>query len=333
MATVAITAGLLSWQAVQEQGWNGILIGNGASRAVWHNFAYGSLLEKAKSHEIAHPLAAADLQVFSGLETENFERVLAALATAVLVNKSYGANTEFLTAKYNAVRNALVEAVHAVHVPWALVSEDIRIGIRTELLKYRFVYSTNYDLLVYWAIMEGGAEGFKDYFWNAGMFSLSNTEVWGKPTTVLYLHGGLHLTKLVTGQTMKRTAGLMNLLDSFGTDPEGATPLFISEGSSDDKRRSIYNSDYLAFAYNEFSHHEGPLVIFGHSLGTGDGHLISAIRQQSTKRIAISIMPGEEHQIVEAKAHYIHYLPEFELFFFDAGTHPLGSPTLHIPET
>lgn len=30
---------------------NGILIGNGASRAVWHRFAYGSLLEKAKSNE------------------------------------------------------------------------------------------------------------------------------------------------------------------------------------------------------------------------------------------------------------------------------------------
>jgi len=178
--------------------------------------------------------------------------------------------------------------------------------------------------------MEGGAAGFKDYFWNAGMFSLDNTEVWDKSTVVLYLHGGLHLSKLTTGQTMKRVAGFVNLLDSFGMDQEGATPLFVSEGNSEDNRRSIYNSDYLAFAYNEFVHHKGPLLIFGHSLGAGDGHLISAIRQQSTKRIAISVMPGDEHQIVEAKAHYRHYLPELELFFFDARTHPLGSPTLQV---
>jgi len=330
MVTPAITPELLNWPELREQGWNGILIGNGASRAVWDEFAYGSLLEKAKSNQIADPLTAEDLQVFKGLGTENFERVLAALATAIVVNRSYGVDSQFLLQKYDAVRNALVEAVHAVHVPWGLGSEDILVAIRTELLNYNFVYSTNYDLLIYWAIMEGAGVGFKDYFWNAGMFSLANVEVWDKSTIVLYLHGGLHLSKLPTGQTMKRVAGLMNLLDSFGTDQEGATPLFISEGSSDDKRRSIYNSDYLAFTYNEFSHHEGPLVIFGHSLGAGDGHLISAIRQQSSKRIAISIVPGDERQIVEMKAHYTHYLPEFELLFFDASSHPLGSATLRI---
>jgi hypothetical protein len=330
MAAAAITPELLTWQELQEQGWNGILIGNGTSRAVWQKFAYGSLLEIAKSNEIEHPLTAADLRVFDELATENFERVMAALATAILVNRSYEVDAQLLATKYGDIRNALVEAVHAVHVPWALVSPEIRVGMRTELLKYNVVYSTNYDLLVYWAVMEGGATGFKDYFWNAGMFSLDNTEVWDKSTVVLYLHGGLHLSKLMTGQTMKRVAGFVNLLDSFGMDEQGATPLFVSEGTSEDKRRSIYNSDYLAFAYNEFVHHKGPLVIFGHSLGAGDGHLISAIRQQSTKRIAISVMPGDEHQIVDAKAHYIGYLPEFELLFFDARTHPLGSPTLRV---
>jgi hypothetical protein len=56
MASSAITPELLTWPELKEQGWNGLLIGNGASRAVWHRFAYGSLLEKAKSNEIAHPL-------------------------------------------------------------------------------------------------------------------------------------------------------------------------------------------------------------------------------------------------------------------------------------
>ena len=104
---------------------NGILIGNGASRAVWHRFAYGSLLEKAKSNEIAHPLTAADLRVFDGLATEDFERVLAALATAVLVNCSCEVDAQFLRTKYDGIRNALVEAVHAVHIPWALLSPDM----------------------------------------------------------------------------------------------------------------------------------------------------------------------------------------------------------------
>ncbi len=42
------------------------------------------------------------------------------------------------------------------------------------------------------------------------------------------------------------------------------------------------------------------------------------------------VLPGDDHQIVDAKAHYRRYLPEFELLFFDARTHPLGSPTLQV---
>lgn len=216
-------------------------------------------------------------------------------------------------------------------MPWVDLTDEIRIAIRTELLNYSFVYSTNYDLLIYWAIMQEAGAGFKDYFWNEGGFLLSNVDVWEKCTKVLYLHGGLHLSKLLTGQAKKRVAGLSNLLDTFGTDQDGSTPLFISEGTSDDKLRSIFSSDYLSFAYNQFLQHEGQLVIFGSSLGVGDGHLISAIRHHASRKIAVSVMPGNGQSIIDAKAHYRHYLPEAELFFFDATTHPLGSASLAVP--
>src|SRR6476469_8092263 len=147
MATPAITADLLSWPDIAHQRWNGILVGNGASRAVWDSFRYSSLLEKAKSQDIAHPLTGEDLHVFTELDTENFERVLAAVATSILVCRSYGRDIDDLRARYTSIRNALVEAVHAVHVPWTSVSDEIRTAIRTELRNYSFVYSTNYDLL------------------------------------------------------------------------------------------------------------------------------------------------------------------------------------------
>lgn len=67
-------------------------------------------------------------------------------------------------------------------------------------------------------------------------------------------------------------------MDLFG-EPyyEGATPLFISEGNSEEKLSSINRSDYLSFAYNKFSNHQGGLVVFGHLLSENDQHIVDVI--------------------------------------------------------
>lgn len=53
-------------------------------------------------------------------------------------------------------------------------------------------------------------------------------------------------------------------------------PLFVSESSSDDKRKSIRQSDYLSFCHEQLMAHKDALCIFGHSLGEQDQHLIDA---------------------------------------------------------
>jgi hypothetical protein len=45
--------------------------------------------------------------------------------------------------------------------------------------------------------------------------------------------------------------------------------MFLTEGTADDELASINRSSYLSFAYNEFTNHEGDLVVFGHSLDPG----------------------------------------------------------------
>jgi len=47
---------LMDWNEIPEVNWAGILIGNGASRAVWDDFRYDSLFTIAKSPKIEHPL-------------------------------------------------------------------------------------------------------------------------------------------------------------------------------------------------------------------------------------------------------------------------------------
>jgi hypothetical protein len=251
-----------------------------ATGPVWPSgsFAYHSLYDVARIDNEHHQLTAADIALFESLETRNFEFVLAGMATARRVNMALGIATAPIPERYASIQQALVEAVRSTHVPWARVPRPTFEAIRGELLNYRFVYSTNYDLLIYWAIMHENGGGFKDFFW-APYFDPANTELWGKTTAVLYLHGGLHLYHTLRGRTLKQVAAEgLNLLDLFGTEPEpGATPLFISEGSAEDKLESIHRSDYLAFSYTQLAHHEGPLCVFGHSLGEADQHRLVAL--------------------------------------------------------
>jgi hypothetical protein len=108
--------------------------------------------------------------------------------------------------------------------------------------------------------------------------------------------------------------------------------LFITEGKSTDKLNSIYRSDYLSFAYQQFTQHAGPLLVFGQSLGESDDHLVNAIRRWGKRRIGVSIYPSTPQDIIAYKAELQRSLPEADLLFFDSTTHPLGLRALRLAE-
>jgi len=234
-----------------------------------------------------------------------------------------------------------------------MVPGDVLVTIREELRSYKFVYSTNYDLLIYWSVMHGSdGKDFVDFFWSRRnqlgcSFNLADTSVRKDKedsTRLLYLHGALHLHREeCTGRTYKlvtREDG--NLLDIQ------EIPLFVSEGSSEDKMRAISSSNYLSFAYKQFTEHQAPLVIFGHSLGEMDEHLREAIRNMARNhkknlmkplKIAISIYRGNKtsEEICAQKANLLAKLCQGlydyqkpELCFFDAQTHALGSSYIKV---
>lgn len=292
-----------------------------------------SLYDKASSADVLHPLSDADRSLFTSMNTTNFERILGALSIAEAVNKALGLEWNLVRQRYKSIQRALAEAVRAVHVPWHLVSDKVLDTIRSELLNYRLVYSTNYDLLLYWAVMRNEAKGFKDYFWAGERFDITNTKVWEKSTLVHYLHGALHLYRLPTGEVLKRKADNRNLLDLFGTPYQGAVPLFVSEGASKEKLTSIHRSDYLSFMYKKFSDHEGNLVVFGHRLDETDAHLVEAMKKWGPREIAVSMRRGSPHDILRRKATLQKKLPQARLHFFNAETHPLGSSALRVQAT
>ena len=141
---------------------------------------------------------------------------------------------------------AIVKKVHPDHFYKINISEKAIEQIIKELSKYKKIFTTNYDLILYWIIMknqDNSDDNFLDFFWNKYndsrcCFDVNNTKILkfneGKPR-IYYLHGALHL--FFDG--LKEFKAICNHSDSLMgvLNRETHPPLFISEGSSQEKER------------------------------------------------------------------------------------------------
>lgn len=322
-----LTDELQSWEQVKEAcDWSALLVGNGFSQNIWANFSYGSLFDTASNGDGAR-LSEQDISLFKRLETRNFEVVLSALSISKSVSSALGQNFDLIVEREDSIRNALVRAVHSVHIPWSRLNNDNFEYISKSLSEYSTIYCTNYDLLIYWFMMFD-PKSFRDFFWSEE-FDVANTGIWGKKTIVHFIHGGLHLYRRPNGQTLKRRAEPgQNLLDLFGTPYNDAVPLFISEGSAREKLASIYRSDYLSFVFARLAEDASPMVIFGSGLSEADKHIIGAVGARKGREIAVSLRA--EGNIRQRKAALINLMPNARFHFFDAETHPLGVSDLSV---
>ncbi|MEE1921163.1 DUF4917 family protein [Pseudomonas sp. 148P] len=326
-----LDASLASWtDLAARHPCTGLLLGNGASRAIWRPFSYFSLFELAQRVR-NKPLGVSDQALFKSLGSELFEPVLSALNTTVRVNAALAIGSSAPLNRYYAIKEALIHAVRSVHIPWKLLPTETLAAINAELRNYRSVFSGNYDLLCHWAVSQA-PEGFQQLFDEEGHFDVSRTH--GAGTRLHYLHGGLHLLRTEDGGTRLRAASGSQLLDGFAINTPGDVPLFVNECTSDHKLRAIRSSDYLTWSHAALASYGEGLCIFGHHLDRADRHLLRAIQQANPAHVALSIMPLGDAAIVSQKQHYVRIFeetPGIKLHFFDASTHPLGRAELNVP--
>lgn len=353
MPPTIVTDELQNWADIRESFRNkqglGLLVGNGASRGLWSKFDYSSLYEIACDPARLHPLTPVDQAFFADMTTVNFEAVLSALATTKMVcghlKKEFGDVDE----RYQSIRTSLIEAINTIHVPFDRVQKDQKALLGDILSRYQYVYTTNYDLLPYWAMMETREKWkWKDFLWgDSQSFDASDALEWNdEGTRVLYLHGALHLYHDLLGNTKKKVFQEeegTDLLEQFDVAGEWI-PLFVSEGNSKDKLRSIRRNDYLSFAYWKLSFHRGPLVVYGSALDAAfDQHIVDAMKQwrkydrwrigshATPRQIAISLYPPiGSVEIIATKNRLTAELKDHDLYFFDSTTHPLSDARLQI---
>ena len=330
MPEIVVDAQLPPWLDIEDKKGDSLLLGNGFSVNIWPKFGYKSLYDLARSGDIDSPLDANSIALFEKLATSNFEDVLKILFHASLVDDQLGSpSKEKINALYTSTKNGLASAVNFAHVPSGFQSLT---RINQALRSFQNIFTTNYDLIPYWAIMHEETWRFRDYFWGQDTtFDPTNTQVGNDKSVVCYLHGAIHLVELPDGRTKKLTANaLATLSDLFDLEHPEHFPLFISEGSFKDKLARIKRNDYLRFAFERLQSVDGSLVVMGHSLHKDyDQHLINALRDGKLSSIAIGIWPNQAAEdIVVLKSRVLAELKGKAVYFFDSTTHALGKQDL-----
>lgn len=329
---------LSSWDDIVSCGWPALLVGNGLSINVWKGFAYDALFDAAALDEAAESL-------FSALDTNNFEQALECLNSAAVALRALGIDSAEVDSTYESIRDALLKAVRDSHVKWNDFKPDAHTRIAKELDRYSHVFSTCYDLSIYWSLMwERSKEDerrqmedrvrAKDFFWGkGGVFDPDDVDIRERGVTRLYyVHGALHLWQADStsqnGKWASSDGKLLALLEQYGPDSL-RRPLFVSEGTSAAKLRTIRQSPYLSFCLERLRNSDENIVVFGHSLSVQDTHIVEALDRGNPRKVAISMRPSmKSDAIIREKARLCGLLPRHEVQFFDSTSHPLGGPEL-----
>lgn len=191
------------------------------------------------------------------------------------------------------------------------------------LLQFKTVLSLNYDVLVYWAMMKGIdrlQNNFADCFVNQ-LFQYDWENFHNRYNTlVFYPHGNLIIGRDINGVESKISAdNISNLIDTIiqkWTEEELA-PVFVSEGTSEQKKITIDRSPYLSTVFNEVIPKIGEkVVIYGWALSVQDNHIIEVIKNGSIRKFAISAH-GASNRYEENCARIRRILNGFDVVFFD----------------
>jgi hypothetical protein len=323
---------LRDWREIAaEFKWDTLLLGNGLSINVWEPFAYRELYVHA---ERGKTLTAGDRRLFH--TTPNFERVLGDILTAIRVDECVGIETETLYDRYQNIQLALGHAVKEVHISQGRRPVPTLARIRAEMERFEWVFTTSYDLLVYWAMAcERKFDPFMDLFRGQRLeFDPARIRIPAASVPVYFLHGALHLVVGEAGRTWKlRRTQLDTLLDQFGKPIDGdprARPLLVTEGSAADKRDAIEDNVYLSHALKRLEERDLPVVVFGSGLSEQDSHIAEALSENPKRPVAVSMLPGPKKELLARQADIYGRLDASPLLFFDARTHPLGDPALKV---
>ena len=316
-----------------------LLLGNGFSIAYNPSiFSYNALLQHITNKNSITPTAKA---LFKKLQTSDFETVINYLSITastlkIIDAKQYQTLIEALNAEEEALKNSLAEALATLHPDRPMnINDQSYLNVRNFINKHKKIYTANYDLLLYWTLMQDDPnEEFKAS--DDGFRSPEELEeyvVWNSlnpyDQDLYYLHGALHLFRDISKAELKKLTWKRTkqaLIEQIrGELGQNNFPLLITEGSSEEKLSKIQTSDYLSRGLRSLASAGGGAVAYGLSFSANDAHIMKAIQESGIRRLAVSIFGAiNDDKNAETKA-AIRELAEkrpdhksLDIAFFDA---------------
>lgn len=310
------------------EGKKNLLLGNGFSIACEPDvFSYSSLFEQAHSNAFS---AAPELQrVFHSLATNDFEIAIRALENSAKLIPIYlpaaSGIGKMLVEHSNFIKDALIRTIAQNHPETPnQISKEKFYACRKFLshfvgLNGGRIYTLNYDLLLYWAIMHKESlngedpiqlevdDGFRnDQNGDKPGYVQWNGENGARNQRIHYLHGAVHLFD--AGSELKKytwvNTGIPLLTQAQAAMDQAMFPLFVAEGESEKKLDKIKHSAYLYHSYKSFAQKMNaisePLFIYGHSLADNDQHILDKIVNGRTEKIFVSLYGSQTSSTNEA---------------------------------
>lgn len=324
------------WEDIQNKFTNKLLLGNGASRAVWDKFKYSSLYKEAQK---AGRLDANLVQLFADFKTRDFEYILRLLSQTSKVNGIINIKEKKSLLLYQNLQEALIETIRSIH-PEAEQVRSLLLPMAKFMKRFDTVLNLNYDLLVYWAMLEAKnhfGQWFKDGFIDEGRFDNNYEYLWEPyddadgATLVFYPHGSLILATDSYGGEIKlsKTGDQYLLKTILGIWKEQDNiPLFISEGAATKKLQAIRRSNYLKTVYDrEVNKVCESLVVYGWKFGDQDEHILKGIIKGGVERIAVSVhmVSNDPQTYCEYVNHKVRTMentlrkkPESKIYYYDS---------------
>lgn len=327
-----------------------LLLGNGFSVAYDPTiFSYNAL------HDFITKLRDKDLLTIIGvIETRNFELIMQHLDTFSALLSAFGAAPAFkrriddATAK---LKTGLLDAVKALHPEHVFsVPEEQSRACATFLTRFLdakgHIYSTNYDLLLYWILMRNSIgnhvdgcgrelENPSDEFVPDEEQIWSEELIWGKhrdEQNVFYLHGALQFFDSGVEIIKEQYDTYNYLLQKISARMDkGEYPIFVTAGNGQQKLNHIMHNQYLTFCYDDLCQATGSLVTFGFSFGPYDEHIIDAINKaakqgRKTKDKLWSIYIGVYSDADQRHAEEISGRFKCKVHIYDANTANVWGP-------
>ncbi len=275
-----------------------LLLGNGFSRSLYTKLNYQTLRDTAIQLSTHNKLSSELVNIFDDLNTDDFEKVLAYLNIAKRITNHYKNElSQRIDADIQQIRHSFIASITEVHPSADILSNETKLSVCKFLSKFSKIFTTNYDLLLYWICMESKSNfiscPINDGF---GLFDPPdiNDLGWIHPEkqNFYYLHGALHLFDDSYGNVFKlrrdNNISLRNQI--FERISNGSYPLVIFEGKHQQKLEKINRHEYFWHSYNTLKNANGSLFTLGTSLNKhSDHHIIDAIKNSKIDHAFIGI--------------------------------------------